>query len=117
MKIDDKIKSILNLSTDASDIVYSKRRLMKHIVKRNHEDIIKYFDEIENIIETPDYVGVNPNEEGISLEYVKVFDDNVLVALKLHKSKNHFYIPTMYSINDYKLKRRILSGRMKRIDK
>lgn len=117
MKIKKEIKEILDINTESVDIIYSEKRLLKHIIRRKHEDVLPYFSQIENIINNPDYVGINPNEKGTTLEYVKIFKDNVLVALKLHRNEKHFYIPTMYTINNYKLNRRIHSGRLKCIDK
>ena len=60
---------------------------------------------------------VNPREKDASFEYVKRFDDNVLVAIKLHKSGDFFYVPTMYRLQDYKLQGRIKSGRLRKLDK
>lgn len=117
MKLNKEILKLLKLNEEINDIKYSERKLKKHIIQRKHDDVLPYFSELENILENPDYVGVNPNEKDISLECVKLFNDNVLVALKLNKNKNGFYVPTMYTINDYKLKRRILSGRLKKFDK
>ena len=89
---------------------------MKHIEKRKHFDVLPYFTNLEEIIKNPDYVGINPNEKDLSLEYVKVYEDNVLVAVKIHKSQDYFYIPTMYIISEYKLKSRVYGGRLKKFD-
>ena len=43
---------------------------------------------IEDILEEPDYVGINPNEKSECLEYIKVFDENILVAIKYIVQKN-----------------------------
>ena len=98
------------------NIKYSKTNLEKHFIKRNHIDVLKYFDKIEEIINNPDYMGINPSEKTESIEYVKIFEDNVLVALKIHESKDFYYIPSMYTITDYKLKSRLFSGRLKKVD-
>ena len=87
------------------------------MMKRHHNDVIQHIEDLELILSNPDFVGINPREEGASFEYVKRFDDNVLVAIKLHKSGDFFYVPTMYRIQDYKLQSRIKSGRLRKIDK
>ena len=117
MKINKKVKNILNISTNVEKIIYSYAGLKKHLIKRNHYDVFKYFKNLEEIINSPDFVGINLNVNNISLEYVKCFDKNVLVAVKLHKSKDKFYIASMYLISDYKLNSRIKSGRLKIVDK
>lgn len=88
----------------------------KHIVKRKHYDFLKYFEEIDNIIKNPDYVGTSPKEKDVSIEYVKCCEDNVLVAVKLNRKKSVFYIASMYIISEYKLESRIKSGRRIKID-
>lgn len=117
MKINKEIKDILNLKIEIDEIIFSKEGIRKHILKRKHYDVLKYFDEIENIINFPDYVGINPNVDKKSFECIKCLDKNVLVAIKINKTKNNFYIASMYTINDHKLKSRILSGRIKKFDK
>ena len=117
MKVKEQIKELLGIQSDVNVIKYSKNNLEKHLLKRNHIDALKYFDKIEDILEEPDYVGINPNEKSECLEYIKVFDENILVALKIHSSEEFYYIPSMYTITDYKLQSRLFSGRLKKVDK
>ena len=117
MKVKEQIKELLGIQSDVNVIKYSKNNLEKHLLKRNHIDALKYFDKIEDILEEPDYVGINLNEKSECLEYVKVFDENILVALKIHSSEEFYYIPSMYTITDYKLQSRLFSGRLKKVDK
>lgn len=117
MKVKKQIKELLGIQSDVNVIKYSKNNLEKHLLKRNHIDALKYFDKIEDILEEPDYVGINPNEKSECLEYIKVFDKNILVALKIHSSEEFYYIPSMYTITDYKLQSRLFSGRLKKVDK
>lgn len=117
MKVKKQIKELLGIQSDVNVIKYSKNNLEKHLLKRNHIDALKYFDKIEDILDEPDYVGINPNEKSECLEYVKVFDKNILVALKIHSSEEFYYIPSMYTITDYKLQSRLFSGRLKKVDK
>ena len=86
-----RYKKILNIDIDIDEILFSKNGLRKHIVKRKHYDFLKYFEEIDNIIKNPDYVGTSPREKDVSIEYVKCYEDNVLVAVKLNR-KNQYFI-------------------------
>lgn len=117
MQVEEHIKEILEIRSNTKEIRLSKEGLKKHLIKRKHDEVLKYLDNINEIISNPDYVGINPNEKEESLEYIKVFEDNVLVALKIHSSKEYYYIPSMYTITDYKLKSRLYSGRLKKVDK
>lgn len=81
-------------------------------VKKRHPDCIKYLTEIPNIIKEPDYIGHNPKEPH-SIELVKVYSDNVQVAIKLDISKGYYYIASVYEIKPQRLKKGIFSGRLK----
>lgn len=112
-KYNKKINNILGLDFDELEI-YRPKGLYAHMKKRNHDRCIKYIDKIPEILENPDYVGVNPNENGgESLEYIKKYKDNVLVGVKLDKKNNYLYVSTMYAIQDGKIERRLFSGRIK----
>lgn len=116
MKVTNKIKDILNIKIDTNEIIFSKDGLRKHILKRNHYNSLKYFNKIEEIVKNPDYVGSSPKEKEISIEYIKCYEDNVLVAVKLNRKKSIFYIASMYIISEYKLENRIKSGRLIKVD-
>ena len=61
MIVKHSIKELLGLETDLSEIEYSKHGLKRHLEKRKHYDVLKYVDKISDIIENPDYVGINTN--------------------------------------------------------
>ena len=117
MKVKDSIKKLLGLETDLSEIEYSKHGLKRHLEKRKHYDVLKYLDNIKEIIENPDYVGINTKGNKLALEYVKCYKKNILLALKVNKTKDKFFVVSMYSINDFKLNSRKFSGRLKKVDK
>ena len=85
--------------------------------KRNHIEELEYIDEIKDIIAAPDYIGINPREKGISIEYIKVLDNNVLLGIKLDSTREYFYIATMHKISNLKLRQRLKRGRIKELTK
>lgn len=109
--INKTIRSKLNISTNA-DKVFISDGLIKHLEKRNKQNIFKYLNEIENIINNPDYIGINPREKETSLEYVKILSDNVLVGIKLDMKNDYFYVATIHEISNLKLNQRIKNGRL-----
>ena len=36
-----------------------------------------------DIITAPNYIGVNPHEQGVSIEFIKKYADNVMIGIKL----------------------------------
>lgn len=109
--INKTIRSKLNISTNA-DKVFISDGLIKHLEKRNKQNIFKYLNEIENIINNPDYIGINPREKETSLEYVKILSDNVLVGIKLDMKNDYFYVATIHEISNLKLNQRIKNVRL-----
>lgn len=75
-KYNKRFNQILNISITQENIFRSKG-LQTHLLKRKHSNCIKYIEKIPEIINHPDYVGINPNEKGDSIELVKRYDDNV----------------------------------------
>ncbi len=93
--------------------IYRSSRLINHI-QRRHPDFVGYMDKLPEILLNPDYIGKNPKEPD-SMELVKVFDDNILVAIKLDIKNNYLYVASLYNISDGKLHNRIHSGRLKKV--
>lgn len=86
-----------------------------HIQKR-HPGYMKYIDQVPEIITSPDYIGRNPKEPD-SIELVKVFDENILLAIKLDKKRDYLYVASLYDVNSSKIERRLSGGRLKKYTK
>lgn len=102
------------LSIDIEELgIFRSKGLPAHMVKRKHFNCLKYIDYLPEIIENPDYVGVNPNENDKSIEFIKKYSKNVLVGVKLEKDGQYLYVSSMYDIQGSKISRRLYSGRIK----
>lgn len=107
-----KFNDILGIDIDNLEI-YRSKGLRSHMVKRKHFNCLKYIDYIPDIILNPDYIGVNPNEQGTSIELVKRYADNVMIGIKLDTDGDYLYISTMHDVQESKIVRRLHSGRLK----
>lgn len=96
------------------EFIYQSVGLEKHILKR-HPDCLEYLQHLEFIIAQPDYIGVNPNEPGISFELVKVFDKNVQIGIKLDVKDNYLFVATLHTITAGKLQHGLENGRLRKI--
>lgn len=97
-----------------SGIIYQSTGLINHIQKR-HPECVQYMNLIPNIITSPDYIGVNPNEKNISFELVKILSQNVQIGIKLDTNGNYLYVATLHTITEAKLQHGIRNGRLKKI--
>lgn len=112
-KYNTKFNEVLGLDIAELDI-YRSKGLPTHMVKSKHFKALKYIDYIPDIIQSPDYVGVNPNEDGtVSIELIKRYKDNILIGIKLDKENEYLYVSTMHDIQEGKISRRLYSGRIK----
>lgn len=112
-KYNTKFNDVLGIDIGELDI-YRSKGLPTHMVKSKHFKALKYIDYISDIIKSPDYVGVNPNEDGTkSIELIKRYRDNILVGIKLDEENGYLYVSTMHDIQEGKIKRRLHSGRIK----
>lgn len=107
-----KFNEILEMEMKEMDIFRSKG-LPSHMVKRKHFKCLKYIDYISDIIDNPDYIGVNPNEKDQSIELIKRYRDNVLIGIKLDVAGEYLYVSTIHDIQESKIERRLHSGRIK----
>lgn len=111
-KYNSKFNEILGIDIKNFEI-YRSKGLPSHMIKRHHFNCLKYIDYIPDIILKPDYIGVNPNEQGISIELIKKYADNVLIGIKLDTDEEYLYVSTMHEIQESKISRRLYSGRIK----
>lgn len=106
-----KIINLLKINYKPQKIFIGRTNI-KHIKKRHPEEFEQYLQRISDIIANPDYVGQNPRQG--SIEYIKVFEHNVLVAVRASKSGTLF-VRSMYTITEAKLKRYLTSNRLVKV--
>lgn len=106
-----KFNRLTGQSLPIADI-YQSTGLYLHIQKR-HPTVLPEMNKIPDIISSPDYIGINPKEND-SIELVKVYADNMQIAIKLDSSQGHYYVASMYPISNGKLNRHLHSGRLKK---
>ncbi|MCD7886850.1 MAG: hypothetical protein LUG44_04430 [Clostridiales bacterium] len=95
--------------------IYQSPGLVRHIEKR-HPENVSQIDLIPEILASPDYIGHNPKETD-SVELVKVYGQNLMVCVKLDRRKGYLFVASFFSISQGKLKNRLNSGRLKRLEK
>lgn len=115
--VTQSIKQLLSIDTEVEKILIHEENFKKHLVKRNHSNMLRYMSDIEDFIRNPDFVGVNPREKGVSLEYVVQVEPNILIGVKLDYKNGYFYVATMHEISQLKLTQRIGNGRLRKVDK
>ena len=101
----------LNTNLPCLKIVQSKG-LEKHILKR-HSNQVHYLNRVKEILENPDYIGSNSKEPD-SIELIKIYEDNILIAIKLDYSNGYYYLASLYDISEGKINNRLNSGRLKK---
>lgn len=113
-KYNSQFNNILGIDIEELEI-YRSKGLPAHMIKSGHGKCLKYIDYIPNIIEQPDYIGINPNENGTkSVELIKRYRDNVMIGIKLDSDNEYLYVSTMHDIQEKKIERRLFSGRIKK---
>jgi hypothetical protein len=107
-----EIVDAFNLNYEEGTEIKLTRGRKRHMSKHREEfaDFDATFDSIDEIIASPDYVGLHPN--GDSLQYIKRMDGNVLVAVRLG---DNLTVRTMYVITENKLRNYIEADRIKRM--
>ena len=104
----------LSISPDTPIFIGLNNRIH---MENNHGNIYRqYSDCIEEIIKSPDYVGVNPHDN--SLEYYKTYGSVTLhIKLAVRPTKGGVYFAkTMYDVNEHSLKSYLQKGRVKAIN-
>lgn len=109
-----QFNNILGIDYPCLDIMQSGG-LKVHVQKRHPEDVC-FLEQIERILQEPDFIGINPNVEN-SIELVKNFSDHVQVAVKLDVSEEYFYVASLYTVKPSKITQRLYSGRLKKFKK
>lgn len=115
-KLTMNIIDLLGLETEEKEIIIWSDRV-DHLEKHkndfdNDEQFYKHVEAIPDIVQNPDYVGIHPN--GGSIEFIKLIEKNVMVAVRINNSKKLAF-RTCYPISDNKFEKFKASGRIRKV--
>ena len=109
-KITNTVIKLLNLPITTDTPVYIGETNITHIKISHPADFAKYHGFIEEIINSPDYVGLNNKDN--SIEYVKVINiDNEFVKVAVRvTTKGKFFVRSLYALNKNRVNNFIAKG-------
>lgn len=109
-KFNEKVIQLLSLSILCNTPIYISDTNILHMQTSHPGDYQKYSSDIKIILETPDYVGINPKDN--SIEFIKEYMVNgeyVKVAVRVSAS-NIYYARSLYVLNPKRVKNYIAKG-------
>ena len=104
----------LQISPDTPIYIGLSNRI--HMENAHREIYLEYESCMQEIIASPDYVGVNPHDD--SLEYYKKYGEitiNIKLAVR-PSGKGVYFAKTLYEINEHSLNSYISKGRAKEVN-
>lgn len=100
--INERVVNLLGLSIEPGTPILIGPTNIEHMKKTHSEDFKKYFGELENILNSPDFVSKHPIDG--SIQYIKVYDEHVLVGVRLSSTGKPF-ARTLFTMTENKLKK------------
>lgn len=114
--ISQTIINILELDIAPNTPVFIGESNINHIKNRHPYEYDKYFLDIGNIINLPDYVGLSPKDSSILfVKLYKVDDEYVRVAVRI-TSNGRCYAKTLHLLSTCNAERYIEKGTLKKLD-
>ncbi|MBR1708927.1 MAG: transposase [Clostridia bacterium] len=111
-QISEKVVQLLGVEArQVGTAIFVGQTNIDHMKNEHPNDYATYGEKISEIIESPDYVGINPRDD--SLEYIKLYADSVKVAVRI-STNGKYFVRSLYVINSTKLNNYLKSGRLKR---
>lgn len=105
----------LKLNVTINTPIYLGDININHIKNKHPYEHECYFEYIEDIIDKPDYYGINPKDGSIML--IKIFEisgNNVRIGIKLTE-EGKLYMKTLHMLNSFNFERFIAKGTIKRL--
>lgn len=106
--------AVLGLSVNENTPILLGKSNIQHMTQSHPEDYARYGQYIGDILDSPDYVGINPKDN--SIEYVKEFCINnefVKVAVRISNSGT-LYARSLYVLNTNRVRNFVKSGTLKK---
>lgn len=114
--IKESVISTLSLNLPPNTPIYIGDANIEHIKNRHLYEYEKYFSEIPFILDSPDYVGLNPKDT--SILYVKLFqtnDEYIRIAVRVTPTGKCF-VKTLHLLSTCNAERYIEKGTLKKLD-
>lgn len=114
--ISQSVIKLLNLKIEPNTPVYIGESNIEHIKSRHPYEYDKYYRDIGLIINSPDYVGINPKDS--SILFVKLYKTDaeyIRVAVKI-TSKGKLFAKTLHSLSTCNTERYLKKGTLKKLD-
>lgn len=106
----------LNLKIRPNTPVFIGQSNIDHIKNRHPYEYDRYYKDIGMIINSPDYVGINPRDDSILfVKLYKVQGEYVRVAVKIISSGKCF-AKTLHSLSTCNAERYLKKGTLKKLD-
>ena len=105
------ISALLQLEEKKKEVILYSGAI-KHMRERHPYAFKKYFNRLSQIVENPDYIGLE-GQEIRSFELIKCYRDIVLVALRLEEGV--IFVLSLYIIEESMLKKRLELGKVKEV--
>ena len=114
--ISQQIIDVLNLNLPTNTPVYIGEGNIEHIKNRHPYEFDKYYQDISLIINSPDYVGLNPKDNSILMVKLYQMDNEYIrVAVKV-TSNNICYAKTLHLLSSCNAERYLEKGTLKKLD-
>ncbi|MGN0169187.1 MAG: PBECR2 nuclease fold domain-containing protein [Lachnospiraceae bacterium] len=115
-KLDQKVIDLLKLELKGGTPIWIGQSNIEHIKNRHPYEYDKYFGKIENILEEPDYIGINPKDRSISFvkEY-RVDVEFIRVAVKVTTNKT-CYAKTLHLLSTCNAEHYLKKGTLIKLD-
>ena len=107
--------SELEIDVDEGDAIFLSDSAISHIRETHSDAYSKYFDDIEEIIKNPDYIGV-AGAYAPSIEYIKQYKvngENVNIAVRASKNGT-LYMRSMFIIEDGRINDYLKKGKIRK---
>lgn len=109
-KIKSEVIGVLGLSIEADTPIFLGQSNIEHMMNSHPDDFEAYGEYIRQILDSPDFVGINPKDQ--SIEYVKEFIVNnefVKVAVRV-SSAGCYFARSLYVLNSNRVHNFINKG-------
>lgn len=114
--ISQAVIKTLDLKISPNTPVFIGESNIEHIKSRHPYEYDKYYQDIGLIINSPDYVGLNPKDDSILfVKLYKVNGEYIRVAVKI-TSGGKCFAKTLHSLSTCNAERYLEKGTLKRLD-